>query len=677
MSDRPTAQDKSDTVPRARPADVRGGDAARDSSVGSVVVGDPEPEGAPAPVEESGAKPPAEIAEPESKKEPGKKSDSTAVLSVDRRLLRRIVDYLLPYKWWVVAAFAGVLVTAFLGPLRPKIVQLTIDNAVIPGDVGELRRLVILLVAVLMGEGLLSFGIGYLTQWIGQQAIFDLRRDVFRHILRQPLAFFDKTPLGTLITRATSDVEALNTVLSAGMVTILGSLFQLVFITYFMVSLNWVLALVTLAVMPLMVWATFWFKRKAREQYSETRKQVAKLNSFLQEHITGMSIVQAFGREKEEMRRFEGINDDHRTAQIKTVFYFALFFPMVEIIAALAMGLLLWVGGLRALGGALTLGVLVAFIQYARLFFEPIRNLADQFNLLQSAFAGGERVFGLLDSDQSIPEPATPTRLESVKGRIEFRDVWFTYENVPRADSIAGAASEPDSEVDWILRGVSFIVEPGQTVAIVGATGAGKSTIISLLLRFYEAQRGTILLDGVDTRTLPIADLRQHIGLVLQDVFLFSGTVQRNLTLGDEGIAQTDVEAAAREIGAHPFIERLPEGYLQDVRERGANLSHGQRQLLSFVRALVYDPAILVLDEATSSVDTETEMVIQSALERLMEGRTALVIAHRLSTIRDADQILVLHRGALRERGTHAELLEQGGLYHRLYEMQYAHQEGV
>lgn len=583
----------------------------------------------------------------------------------DRRLFQRIVSYLLPYKWWVAVAFVTVMVAAFLGPLRPKLVQVAIDDYIVVQDLDGLQYMIMLLFAVLVGEGILSFINSYLTQWIGQQAIYDLRTKVYRHIQKQSLRFFDRTPIGKLITRTTSDVETLSTVLSAGVVTILGDLFRIFFIAYFMFSLNWLLALVTLAVLPVMIYITFWFRKKVRIQYRETRKQVARLNSFLQEHVTGMNIVQVFSREKEEMKRFDGINDEHRVAQIKTVFYYAIFWPAVDIIASTALGLVIWVGGLRAMGGFLSLGVLIAFIQYARQFFEPIRNLSDQYNMLQSAMAGAERIFDLLDTDETIKEAEAPQGLPDFKGHIEFRNVWFSYEDLP----------EDGSEPNWVLRDVSFTVEPGQSVAIVGATGSGKTTIINLLLRFYEIQKGQILLDGVDIQSVEMAALRKHIGLVLQDVFLFSGSVEKNITLDDPTLTMEQVKQAAQSIGAADFIERLSNGYQQDVRERGASLSHGQRQLLSFVRALVYDPEILVLDEATSSVDTETEHIIQEALEKLLEGRTSLVIAHRLSTVQHADQILVLHKGILRERGNHQELLALDGLYRRLYELQYKEQE--
>lgn len=591
--------------------------------------------------------------------------DNSENKGLDGKLLRRIVTYLLPYKYWVAVAFVTVMTAAFLGPLRPRLIQIAIDDHVVSGDVDGLQRIMMLLIAVLIGEGVLSFFNSYLTQWIGQQAIFDLRGKVYRHIQKQSLRFFDRNPIGRLITRVTSDVESLSNVLSAGIVTIMGDLFKLIFIAYFMFTLNWVLALVTLAVLPIMIRVTFWFRAVVRDQYRETRKQVAKLNSFLQEHVTGMQIVQLFGREKEEMERFEQINDDHRAAQIKTIFYFALFWPAIDIVASTALGLVIWVGGLRALEGTLTLGVLIAFIQYARQFFEPIRNLSDQYNTLQSAMAGAERIFGLLDTDEALEVTEAPIPLNDVKGRIEFRNVWFRYD------------TDSEEEDSWVLRDVSFTVEPGQSCAIVGATGAGKTTIISVLLRFYDIQKGQILLDGRDIKEYALPDLRQVIGLVLQDVFLFSGSVEKNITLGNDGITREDVEAAARLIDAHKFIERLPDGYDQDVLERGTVLSFGQRQLLSFVRAVVYNPSILVLDEATSSVDTESEEIIQQALEKLLEGRTSIVIAHRLSTIQHADNILVMHRGAIHEQGSHQELLAADGLYRRLYELQYKEQEAA
>ncbi len=619
------------------------------------------------------------------------KKEEKDTAGFDGRLVRRMASYLKPYRTLVALAVGLTLVAAFLGPLRPKLIQVAIDRYIAEGMAGEgcavvgvvqwvqqalgvsdvgFEVLVGLLVGALVLEGIFMFVNIYLMQWIGQHAIHDLRTLLFRHVQEQPLKFFDRTPIGRVITRTTSDVEAINDVLSSGLVVIVGDLFRLVFIAAFMFYLNWVLALVVLAVMPLMVWATFWFRRNVRDQYRATRKQIARINTFIQEHVTGMSIVQLFGREDEEMRRFRERNDSHRQAQINTIFYFALFWPAIQIVSDVALGLVLWFGGLRAMTGTLTLGILIAFIQYARQFFRPIRNLSDQYNTLQRGMAGAERVFGLMDTDHALKEAEEPAAVDGLRGEITFENVWFTYDDV--SDEQVHSDGE---EINWILRDVSFHAAPGEMVAIVGATGAGKTTIINLLLRFYEVQRGRILVDGIDIRELRLKDLRRHIGLVLQDVFLFSGSIEKNLTLEDPDVTPEAVRRAAEIVQADRFIEQLPAGYQQDVKERGAALSHGQRQLLAFVRALVYNPDVLVLDEATSSVDTETEVLIQQALERLMEGRTTLAIAHRLSTIQDADQILVMHKGCLRERGTHQELLALGGLYRKLYALQYEDQQ--
>jgi ATP-binding cassette subfamily B protein len=580
-----------------------------------------------------------------------------------------------PYRWLVGVALALTLATAFLGPLRPRLVQVAVDDYITVGDVPGLFQIVGLIGLVLLAEGLFSFALGYLTSWIGQHALFDLRARIVRHIQHQRLAFFDRTPIGTLITRATSDIEALGDMLSAGVVTMLGDLARLVFIGYFMLALDLELGLIALVALPPMVLATEVFRRKMREAYRETRKQVARLNAFLQEHVTGMAVVQIFGREAEEQRRFEAINDEHRKAHIQTVFYFALFWPVVDIIASVALALVLWYGGTEAMRDAVTIGTLIAFVQYVRMFFEPVRNLSDQFTALQSAFASSERIFDLLDDDQSLPEAAEPAHFPGGRaaGRIAFENVWFAYERLPEPDDEAARGTERDW--NWVLRDVSFVAEPGATMALVGATGSGKTTILSLLLRFYEPQRGRITIDGIDVQTLPLAELRRQVGLVLQDVFLFSGSIEENVTLGDPAIPHERVEEAARLVGADRFIDRLPDGYAAPVGERGASLSLGQRQLLSLVRTLLYDPAVLVLDEATSSIDTETEELVQRAVNVLMERRTALVVAHRLSTVQHAAQILVLHKGEIRERGTHQQLLAADGLYRRLYELQYADQE--
>jgi len=607
-------------------------------------------------------------------------SPKSTKVRFDGQLLKRLFRWLAPYKVWLAIAMVLTLGVAFLGPLRPKLVQVAIDNYITVGDADGLMRIILLIGAVLVGEAILSFILGYLTAWIGQNALYDLRTAVFRHIQKQRLSFFDRTPIGRLITRTTSDIEALNNLLSAGVVTMLGDLGRLFFIGYFMFALNAELALVALIALPPMLWATNYFRVRMRVAYRETRKQVARLNSFMQEHVTGMKVVQLFNREREEMTRFEEINDKHRAAHIKTILYFALLWPTIDLIATGALGLILWYGGTEAMREAVTIGTLIAFIQYVRLFFEPVRNLSDQFNTLQGAMAASERVFDLLDTEMELPEKDNPTPMPECIGRIEFRNVSFAYERLPvPEDASDGFESEPGSESgpgwNWVLRDVSFVAEPGKTMALVGATGSGKTTIISLLLRFYEVQEGQILVDGVDIREYRLDELRRHIGLVLQDVFLFSGSVEENITLGDPQKSLEDVQRAAKLVGADSFIHKLPGEYQYDVRERGQTLSHGQRQLISFVRTLVYDPTILVLDEATSSVDTETEELVQNAIDILMKDRTSLVVAHRLSTIQHAKQILVLHKGVVRERGSHHELLAQDGLYRRLYELQFAAQE--
>ena len=577
---------------------------------------------------------------------------------LDQKVLRRIIGYLKPYKYWVFLAFILVLTASFLGPLQPKLIQVAIDDFILSNNLEGIEVIFLFFLGAALLESFLGFANTYFTQWIGQKTIHDIRTEVYRHLQKQPLSFFDRTPIGRLISRTISDVESLSEILSAGVVLIMGDLFRLFFIAAFIFSLDWRLALVTLSVVPSMLWVTMWFKRSVLGEYRKIRFQVARMNSFLQEHILGMRIVQLFRREKVTMERFGKINDLHRSAYLRSIFFHSLFWPAVDIITNVAVGLILWVGGIRALIGGLTVGVLIAFIQYARQFFNPIRQLSVHFNTLQSAIAGAERIFDVLDNDYSIQKtaPPKPDGIEGLNGHIEFRNVWFSYD---------------EEDPNWVLKDISFKIRPGEKVAIVGSSGGGKTTIINLLMRFYEIQKGQILIDGRDIGFYSIRYLRWHIGLVLQDTVLFTGTVEANISLNNPAITLEDVVAASKQIGAHEFIEKLSGGYQHILNDQGSTLSHGERELLSFVRMMVYDPDIIILDEPTSSIDTETEAILQHAFERLVGTRTSLTIAHRLSTIRDSDNILVIHKGVLVQQGTQEQLLDQAGLFRTLYEMQY------
>ena len=574
----------------------------------------------------------------------------------DTRLLMRLLGYVRPYRLQVAAAvfcLFGGAATALVGPW---LTQVALDRAVPQRD----GRLLVVLVTAYAASLVLAFLFEYaqtlLTTWLGQRVMYDLRMEVFTHLQRLSLRYFDRNPVGRLMTRVTNDVEQLNEALTSGVVTVFGDVFTLVFILAVMLRLEWRLALVTFTVLPLVAVATFVFRGLIRKAYRDIRVRLARINAFLQEHVSGVRVVQLFGREKAVEARFAAINADHLEAHLRSITYYALFFPVIEVLTAVALALILWYGGLQSLGGGVTVGVVAAFLQYTRRFFRPIQDLSEKYNILQGAMASSERIFELLDTEPEVRDPDTPLHLPSPgRGEIELRDVWFRY--------------SPDGE--WILRGVSFRAAPGERVAIVGATGAGKSTIINLLMRFYDAQKGEVLLDGVPVDRVPLRELRSRISLVLQDVFLFSEDVAANIRLGHAEIPDERVRAAAERVGADRFVARLPGGYAQPLGERGTSLSVGERQLVSFARALVFDPLVLVLDEATSSVDTELEAQIEEALSELMRGRTSLVIAHRLSTVQNADQILVLHHGEVRERGTHAELLRRGGLYARLHELQF------
>jgi len=577
--------------------------------------------------------------------------------SYDRTLLRRLLRYLRPYWAPVLASFLLIVGMAALDLVGPYLTKIAIDRYIRQGNATGLDRIALLYLGALFLAFVVRFGQVYLLQMTGQKVMMDLRREIYAHLQRLHVAFFDQNPVGRLMTRVTTDVDAVNELFTSGVVTVFGDLFTLFGIMGVMMAMNWKLALVTFSVIPLFFVVTNWFRAGSRATFREVRRWVARINAFLQENITGMPVVQLFRREARNREAFAAINRQHTDANLAQIFYYAVFYPAIELLAALATALIILYGGWRVIAGTLTLGALVAFIQYSERFWRPISDLSEKFNILQAAMASSERIFTLLDTEPRVVAPAQPVHLQKVRGRVGFESVSFAY--------------QPGTPV---LQDIDFTVEPGRSVALVGATGAGKTSIISLLTRFYDVQQGRVTLDGVDVRALDPAQLRSSLALVLQDVHLFSGTIASNIRLGS-AIPDERVREAARAVHAHRFIEALPEGYETPVRERGATLSVGQKQLLSFARALAHDPRVLILDEATSSVDTETEALIQDALRVLLQGRTAIVIAHRLSTIQHVDEILVLHKGRVRERGTHQELLAQRGLYWRLYQLQYKDQE--
>lgn len=575
----------------------------------------------------------------------------------DSRLARRLLRYLRPY--WKVAGAAilltiGIAALALAGPYLTKV---AIDRYILHSDPSGLSRIAGWFLACLIAQFGLSYVQTYLMNWMGQRIMFDLRMEIYRHLQDLEVAFFDRNPVGRLMTRITSDVDVLNELFTSGVVTIFGDLFTLAGIVIVIFSMNAKLALVTFSVIPLLFAATLVFKVKVRASYRRVRVAIARIGAFLQENITGMAVTQLFVQEQRKFDQFAALNEEHRAANQQSIFYYAVFYPLAELIGALAIALILWYGGSQVLSGILTLGSLVAFIQYSDRFYKPISDLSEKFNTLQGAMASSERIFALLDTPVKIQDPAQPVLLPAIRGGIEFRNVTFEYK-----------AGEP------VLRGVSFRIAPGEKVAIVGATGAGKSTVINLLSRFYDVTDGAILVDGIDIRKMDLGQLRRAIGTVLQDVFLFSGTVADNIRLLDPSMDRERIESAARTVNADRVVQRFPEGYERRLNERGSSLSAGERQLISFARCLAYDPAILVLDEATSNIDTDTEMLIRDGLARLIQNRTAVIIAHRLSTIQHCDRILVLHKGELCEDGSHQELLKLRGIYYRLFELQYKDQ---
>ncbi len=634
----------------------------------------------------------------------------------DSRLMARLLKYLRPYRWQVAIALVSIILKAFADVLGPYLTKVAIDrylspaqgssagfwNWLSPRAITGIAQIASIYVGLLVFSFLLDFLQTYFMQWTGQKVMFDLRRQIFRHLQRLHVAFFDKNPVGRLVTRVTTDVDALNEMFTSGVVSIFEDIFVLLGILGVMLCMNWKLALITFAVLPFIVYSTKIFRDRVRDSYRRIRVAIARINAYLQEHISGMVVLQLFNRERKAYKQFSEINRSHMEAFKDQIMAYSIYYPVVEVLSAIAIASVIWFGGgdvmrnlrvssvavsfnwqtliaFRLVPTVASLGVLVAFIQYALRFFRPIMDFSEKFNILQSAMAASERVFKLLDTPVQIVSPAITKRPEG-PGRLEFDHVWFAYRDTPESgkigSSLATSKTTPaDQAPDWVLRDVSFAIEPGETVAIVGHTGAGKTTLISLLLRFYDVQRGAIRIDGVDVKDMDLADLRSRFGVVLQDPFLFSGTIGGNIRLGTSRIKDADIEKAAEDVNLADFIRALPLGFNEEVRERGSTLSTGQKQLISFARALAHEPKILILDEATSSVDTETEFKVRDALSRMVEGRTSLIIAHRLSTVQRADKIIVMHKGQVREMGTHQKLLAQRGIYFKLYQLQYKDQE--
>lgn len=568
------------------------------------------------------------------------------------------MKYMKPYRSVFIIAVILTIAIALTAPAMPLLIEYTLDRFILHSDTEGLQIMLLLMIGLLVMQTLIRYFHTMMTNTLGQSVIKDLRIDVFNHLSTLRLKYFDRTPIGRLITRTVSDLESIANIFSEGLIQIIGDILQLVVILGVMFYTDWKLTLVVLIPMPIMIGATYVFKEAMKSAFQDVRKWISNLNTFLQEHISGIAIIQYFARENQEMQKFKAANAEHRNAHIRANWYFSIFFPVIEIIMALALGLLVWYGSRSVLAEEISPGVVVAFIMYINMIFRPIRELVDKFNTLQMGMVSAERIFDVLDTDEKTPNNGTK-QPENIRGEIIFDRVWFAYD-----------------EEKWVLRDIHFKIKPGETLALVGATGAGKSSVINILSRFYEVNRGAILLDGVDIREYELNYLRRTIATVLQDVFLFSDSVAGNISLNDPAISREQIVAAAKQVGAHEFIERLPGGYDYDVQERGATLSAGQAQLISFIRVMVHNPKILVLDEATSSVDTETEQLIQQALSTLMNNRTSIIIAHRLSTIQRADKIIVLDKGEIKEMGTHQELLRQNGYYKRLYDLQF-HSAGI
>ncbi|MGB1004394.1 MAG: ABC transporter ATP-binding protein [Salibacteraceae bacterium] len=572
----------------------------------------------------------------------------------DLKLLKRVLSYVSPYKTTFFGTATLVIVLAILAPIRPFLVQYTVDHFIVTPNQAMLYNATIILIVLLLTEAILQFFQTYLANWLGQTVVKDIRVDVYKKINNFKLQYFDKTPIGTLVTRVVSDMETIADIFSQGILIIIGDLLKLVAVIGFMFWQDWRLTLIVLIPMPILFIATNWFKNYIKLAFQDVRTAISNLNTFVQEHITGMNIVQVFNQEERELEAFKIINEQHKLANIRTVWANSIFFPVVEVLSAISLALLVWWGAGDVISGVTTLGTLMAFIMYINMLYRPIRQLADKFNTLQMGMVASERIFKVLDTDAVIQNNGL-SKTNHLKGNIEFKKLWFAY-----------------NDENWILKDVSFQVNEGQTVAFVGATGAGKTSVINLLGRFYEYQKGEILIDGQSVRDYEINELRENIGVVLQDVFLFSDTIMNNISLRNPKISEADIIAASKIVGAHDFISNLPGGYQFNVKERGGMLSSGQRQLIAFIRAYVYNPKILILDEATSSVDSETERLIQNAIDILTKGRTSLIIAHRLATVQKADKIIVLDQGEVKEQGTHAELLRKEGLYQNLFDLQFS-----
>lgn len=571
----------------------------------------------------------------------------------DLPTLKRLYTFVRPYQGKFYLLIAIIMINAVLAPLTPLLIKYTIDKPIAEGNYNQLALMLAVMVVVLIVQGFVQFWNTYMAGWLGQYIIRDIRVQLYEKIIGLRLKFFDNTPIGRLVTRTISDVETLSNVFSDGMAAIAGDILQLVLIIGVMFYTDWKLSIISLSMIPLMLFCTYVFKEKIKDAFNEVRAAVSNLNSFVQEHITGMSIVQIFSSEDIEYKKFEEINKVHRDANIRSILYYSIYFPVADVISAAGTGLVVWYGSKQILNAEVTFGTVTAFVMFINLFFRPIRQLADRFNTLQMGIVSTDRILKLLDSNEYTANDGDfiPQKL---RGEVEFKEVWFAY-----------------NEEDYVLKNINFKVNEGETIAFVGATGAGKSSIINLLSRFYDINKGQIFIDGREVHEFELTALRRNIGVVLQDVFLFSDTIENNIRLGDDTITHEKIVEAAKLVGVHDFIERLPGGYTYNVMERGATLSVGQRQLISFVRAMVHDPKIIVLDEATSSVDSETEELIQKAIEKLMKGRTAIVIAHRLSTIQEANKIIVVDKGEIKEEGTHEQLLEKEGFYANLYRMQY------